>query len=315
MMVLPVHLALIGAAAAFAPARFAPRRASTVRPSAAVVVDLPSCRYTAPPDRRGWRGSIERGEDPDKWYDDEGVRNGPPRNYFAQSREERYHTAAFELVSTVCTADDVSSALPLVSQMETLMSIQQPLLNKQLFGTWAPVLLGGEVVAGLVGADAPKAISCVITTSERLRVPATLTIKRAGERVTTTNGYGTSDAHLKPGEQIRLTLARAAAAEGGDAAASEAVIGAIAGNPEPTRVPWESAPTTEGGEPALRDGLLLGRVSVLNEYMLIQRDASGELADVWMRCDSEPRQLRQADLYSDPTREGRRVARSGAGDS
>ena len=179
MMVLPVHLALIGAAAAFAPARFAPRRASTVRPSAAVVVDLPSCRYTAPPDRRGWRGSIERGEDPDKWYDDEGVRNGPPRNYFAQSREERYHTAAFELVSTVCTADDVSSALPLVSQMETLMSIQQPLLNKQLFGTWAPVLLGGEVVAGLVGADAPKAISCVITTSERLRVPATLTIKRA----------------------------------------------------------------------------------------------------------------------------------------
>ena len=64
----------------------------------------------------------------------------------------------------------------------------------------------------------------------------------------------------------------------------------------------------------MRD-LLLGRVSVLNEYMLIQRDASGELADVWMRCDSEPRQLRQADLYSDPTREGRRVARSGAGDS
>ena len=164
-MTLPVHLALIGAAAAFAPARFAPRRASTVRPSAAVVVDLPSCRYTAPPDRRGWRGSIERGEDPDKWYDDEGVRNGPPRNYFAQSREERYHTAAFELVSTVCTADGVSSGLPLVSQMETLMSIQQPLLNKQLFGTWAPVLLGGEVVAGLVGADAPKAISCVITTS------------------------------------------------------------------------------------------------------------------------------------------------------
>ena len=66
-----------------------------------VVVDLPSCRYTTPEDRRGWKGREAKGEDVTRWYDALGVRNGPPRNYFVQSREERYHTTALEMIMTL----------------------------------------------------------------------------------------------------------------------------------------------------------------------------------------------------------------------
>jgi hypothetical protein len=258
-------------------------------------LDLPSCRYTSPADRRGWRGVREQGEDPEKWYDSLGERNGPPRNFVVQSREERYHTAAVEIVTTLI--GDPGDVLPLLATTEDRMSIRQPLLNKKLFGTWAPVLLEGKVVASLVASDEPKAISCVITTDEKLHVPATLTVRRDGERITTTNGYGTTDAHLKPGEPIRLTLAA------GGGGVSEAVVGALEAN-ERTTVPWQSTSTTkeEGDQPMLRGGLQLGCVSLLDEYLLVQRDAGGELLDVWLRCDNEPLQLEQADLYSDLSR-------------
>lgn len=271
----------------------------------AIVVDLPSCRYTTPKDRRGWRGVASRGEDPDKWYDAIGVRNGPPRNFFVQSRDERYHTVALDFINTLVSDSD--AALPALEQLESRMGVRQPLLNKKLFGTWAPVMLRGELVGRLVPADAPKEISCIRTTAEQLQAPATLTIKRAGERKTKKNGYGTTDAHLDPGEQIRLTLA---SGDEAGRAVSEAVIGALEGN-DRTDVAWQSSSSATGDDeettavvqPA---ALQLGCVSLLNEYLLIQREASGDLADIWLRCDDEPVVLVQADLYSDPTRTGRR---------
>jgi hypothetical protein len=185
--------------------------------------------------------------------------------------------------------------------MERRMSVQRPLLNKKLFGTWAPVMLGGELVASLVAAGSPKSLSCVVTSNELLQTPATLTVKRAGARVTKTNGYGTTDAHLVPGEQVRLSLTRQGEI------VSESVIPAVEAN-ERSEVQWQR--TTDDGEPALPGPLQLGCVSLLDGYLLIQRDGTGRLADVWLRCDTEPVVLVQADLYSDPSRTGRRRGQS-----
>ena len=46
------------------------------------LVERPSVVYTVPLSRRGWRGRSDVGEDPGKWYDAEGERNGPPPNYW-----------------------------------------------------------------------------------------------------------------------------------------------------------------------------------------------------------------------------------------
>ena len=67
-------------------------RVTRARPSLGLVVDITCCRHTAPAERRDWRGLQARGENPQTWYDEKGERNGPPRKYFVQSREERYHT-------------------------------------------------------------------------------------------------------------------------------------------------------------------------------------------------------------------------------
>ena len=200
--------------------------------------------------------------------------------------------------------DDVGKAIPALQELEGRMGVRRPLLNKKLFGTWAAVLIGGELVSSLEPTDAPKKeLSLVLTTGDQLHTPATLTIRRNGERVTNSNGYGTTDAHLQPGEEIRLTLA---GGPPGDPV-SETVIGAIEVN-ERTEVAWPPA----GGEAALPGTLQLGCVSLLNEYLLVQRDASGALAEIWLRCDNEPVVLAQADLYSDPTRTGRKGSGSSA---
>ena len=280
------------------------RRSRDARMS--IVVDLPSCRYTTPVERRGWRGVASRGEDPEKWYDSQGVRSGPPRNYFVQSRDERYHDSALDFVATLVGDTGLSAALLEIETLEERMGVTRPLLNKKMFGTWAPLLLSGELVASLVPADAPKDISCTRTASERLQSPATLTIKRAGERVTKTNGYGTTDAHLQPGEETRLTLTAGGA--DGATVVSESVIGAIADNEQRHAVPWQTTTKASGEEgaeePALPGALQLGCVSLLNDYLLVQRDTQGALADVYLRCDNEPVVLVQADLYSDETRTG-----------
>ena len=81
------------------------------------------------------------------------------------------------------------------------------------------MLVGGKVVAGLVDIhDPPIPLSCVVSTSDKLTSPGVLTVARAGESVTTTTGYGTSNAHLQPDELVRLTMGGA-----------EAVIGALEG--------------------------------------------------------------------------------------
>ena len=52
-------------------------------------------------------------------------------------------------------------------------------------------------------------------------------------------------------------------------------------------------------------GVPLGKVSLLNEYLLVQRDQTGALAEVWMRCDKAPLLSEAVDLYAGPLRDSR----------
>ena len=79
-----------------------------------------------------------------------------------------------------------------VADLELKMGIAKPLLCRKLLGVWAPVLVGGVRLA--------------TPTEGALRVPATLEIRRAGDRRTMENRYGTFDAHLDEGEELRLAL-------------------------------------------------------------------------------------------------------------
>ena len=44
------------------------------------LVQRPAVVYTVSQSKRGWRGREELGEDPSRWYDAEGPRNGPLRD-------------------------------------------------------------------------------------------------------------------------------------------------------------------------------------------------------------------------------------------
>ena len=257
-----------------------------------IVVDLPVCQYLTPEKRRGWRGSSTpegeaRGEDPNKWYDAIGVRNGPPNNFWRQASDEKVHTGCMDVILGLLENGSLATVVPGIEALEYRMGIATPLLHYKLLGTWAPIFVRGECVAtAVVRPEGPQLLSCVMAAAEQLVVPATLNVARVGPRRTKTNGYGTTDQHLDPGEEIVLSLA-------GSDSTSEARIPARSVNAR-EEVVWQSnaqdAPLPGGSVP-------LGQVSLLNDYLLVQRDASGVLADVWMRCDKQPLISEAVDLY------------------
>jgi hypothetical protein len=222
-------------------------------------VRLPSCAYTVKIQNLGWRGRAEQGEDPEKWYDAEGERKGPPMNYWRQAADERYHAQSLAAIDAV--ARGAEDAEEQVAALEQRMGIAKPLLCRKLLGRWAPVLVGGVRLA--------------TPTEGALRVPATLEIRRAGDQRTVESRYGTFDAHLDEGEELRLALEQ----PGGESAhASLRVSESMQGRSE--------APL-EGAASAVLSRLGIGRITFLGDYLWVQRDADGVLLDVWMRVPDD----------------------------
>lgn len=216
-------------------------------------VRLPLVRYTVPIQNLGWRGRPERGEDPKRWYDSEGVRNGPPQNYWRQAADERFHAKNLAAVDAVARGGDGAEAL--MAELENRMPILKPQQCRKLLGRWAPVLVGGKRLGEpLEGGGA-------------LQVPLTMEVRRPGDRKTMENRYGTFDAHMEDGEELTVTL------EAGDERA-EASLRASADNSR-RDVAFPSS--------AVLPTLGIGRVTFLSDYMLAQRDEDGVLLDVWVR--------------------------------
>merc|ERR1712060_504063 len=97
----------------------------------------PSIRYAVPSLVPGWRGRPEHGEDPSRWYDADGVRNGPPRNYWRQSLDERLYRDDMSLLEAILhgEGDEVNN---LMAELQMRgKKIRQPSLNRKLLGRWA----------------------------------------------------------------------------------------------------------------------------------------------------------------------------------
>jgi hypothetical protein len=123
-MILPT---IVAAAAALRPQQMRSRPVTLSLSTGTVAVNLPTCLYLTPESRRGWRGVAEDGEDPELWYDAKGMRIGPPRNYWRQAHDERVHTGCVELVTGLVSAGAVS-ALPAIEALESRMGMPKPLL-------------------------------------------------------------------------------------------------------------------------------------------------------------------------------------------
>ena len=104
-----------------------------------------------------------------------------------------------------------------------------------------------------------------------------MTIARSGERKTFEHRYGVFDEHMDEGEGLTVTL-ELTDADG----ASEEYAAPLEASGENTRV-------AVGGLPQLPNGemLFVGNIVYLNEYMLVGRDESGHLTELFMRVDDE----------------------------
>lgn len=238
-----------------APVRRVPASAiaSVAQEMSGCTVHLPAVRYTVPIQNLGWKGRPERGEDPKLWYDAEGVRKGPPMNYWRQAADERFHRKNLAAVDAVARGDEGAEAL--VAELENRMPILRPQQCRKLLGRWAPVLVNGARLGE------------PLESGGALQVPLTMEVRRSGERQTMTNRYGTFDAHMEDGEELTLAL------EAGDERAEASMLASTENSRKEIAFPSSSV------LPALG----IGRVTFLSDYMLAQRDDEGKLVDVWVR--------------------------------
>ena len=242
----------------------------------------PRIRYTVKMANRGWKGRESAGEDPTSWYDNEGKRNGPPTNYWRQALDERLHRNCVDAMLAVVASgpsDGSSLAEEGLEPLEYKMGISTPRKNRKLLGKWAPLLVNGKRLATPIECDSASLGATAPSERERagLLVPATVTIARSGERKTFEHRYGVFDEHMDEGEGLTVTL-ELTDADG----ASEEYAAPLEASGENTRV-------AVGGLPQLPNGemLFVGNIVYLNEYMLVGRDESGRLTELFMRVDDE----------------------------
>ena len=239
---------------------------SAAEAEATMAVPRPPVRYTVTSQNVGWRGREEEGEDPALWYDADGVRNGPPANYWRQAMDERAHRADMDVVDALLSASPL--AADAVVAREAKRTMQSPQLNRKMLGRWAPVVLRGEPVATAgAGGD--------------LTVPLVLEVRRDGPPVQFTDRHGTHDAHLEEGEALQIAISS------GGAVSSRAARAGEGGEGEELCTVAPVAGGEGGGEgEGRRLPLTLGRVTFLSDYLLLQRagDGDGGAVDAWVRA-------------------------------
>jgi len=227
---------------------------------------LPRVQYTVPSQVIGWKGRPEYGENSSLWYDGEGLRNGPPVNFWRQNADEKGYRKSMEAVAAVLDSADES----VLRQVESRMSIRYPMCNRKLFGEWLPLVVRGRRVGLMLDDDCGVA------------VPATITIKRVGGRKAKETTYLTQDLHMDDGEQLAMSL-RSLIAENDQQI--EATFTATTGKDRQRITFEEVADTTFDWILDSLCAIEFGNVSLLNEYLMVQRAASGDISDLYMRCD------------------------------
>lgn len=234
---------------------------------ASVLVPRPPVKYTIQQAKRGWRGrGPDFDEDPKSWYDDEGKRNGPPMNYWRQASDERTHRNVMDAVDAIVAGEGANDENLRV--LESRMGIKNPMRNRKLLGRWAVLVSNGAVVASRAGESTAQG-------KGELAVRSVLRVARAGEKRTMEHRYGTFDEHMYEGEELAFTIS--SAQEAGQSTTS--IAGATTVNDRvelPLQMPDGSGVVHVGG------------VSLLNDYVLVARDAEGAICEAYLRLSPPP---------------------------
>lgn len=239
---------------------------ATAPAAKAMLHPRPSIRYAIPSLVPGWRGRPENGEDPSCWYDAEGLRNGPPRNYWRQSLDERLYREDMSLVEAILR-DETDEANELIVELQKRgKKVRTPSLNRKLLGRWAPLMCKGAAVA-------------TSATEQKISSPSTLDIRRAAGSKLISDRLGEREEHLAEGERLLLTQRWIDDAAGATIDTWEAEASA-----DNQRQPPLSSSTngSERSSEQMPAAMFLTTITYLSEYLLLQCDEDGAI-DVWMR--------------------------------
>ncbi|GMI13882.1 hypothetical protein TrVE_jg13404 [Triparma verrucosa] len=128
-----------------------------------------------------------------KWYDVEGIREGPPVNYWRQSSDETDYVRDRNIAHDMIEGKNKGRGDKV---------IRNPHLNRKILGTWCPLSTASFSKLPPLGNTVP-------TLPERFAVEVDyiLMIERLNGRILgKKNHYGHFDAHLTETEELKLTM-------------------------------------------------------------------------------------------------------------
>jgi len=217
----------------------------------------PPIHWTVPGMNLGYRDKSGQ------WHDKDGLRKGPPQNYWRQASDEREYKKDMDVVDAALLNKhpDLEAA---VEVAEKSFGARFPLLSRKLLGTWAPVLHAGEKVVDVVDGspddcEEGATIECSVI----------IDIQRAaGPRFAPKTYYGVFYETLDDGEEIRVVSS--------DGAVDSSI-----------RVSKENGSKVVGDAPAgkLEAPICVGKITYVSDYILVQRREDGGL-DLWLRVDT-----------------------------
>lgn len=220
-----------------------------------VAVSKPAIHYTVPGFKVGWQ------DDDGNWFDEDGPRDGPPRNYWRQSADEREYSEAMNAVDAVLTEYDVETK---VSSLERKNSARRPSLSRKILGRWAPLLLSNERV---VVNDEPADYDGPV------EVPFLIDISRTnGRRFGPKNHYGVFDLMLQKGEELTISTAGAGVCD---------ISTNILANEENESMDIGAVASED--DTAFR--LKFGGITYIGDYVMIQRSPDDGAIDFYLRVD------------------------------
>jgi len=212
-----------------------------------------------------------------EWSDVNGPRDGPPRNYWRQSSDEKIYKRDIDLIDAALLANlnnfDSIALDEMVKAAEKRGGARFPWISRKLLGTWAPILHAGEKVvceSYNTGTDDDDDDATGESAEQIIECSTVIEIQRsAGPKYAPKNYYGTFYANLEEDEEIRVLSS--------DLTIDDTIRVSKANT---TIVMLEDSESVGN----LAAPVYLGRITYLSDYILIQRRSDGSV-DLWLRMD------------------------------
>ena len=284
--------------------------ASQTSTSSSTVVSMPKIQYTVPGMKIGWKDSTTG-----LWMDEEGVRNGPPQNYWRQQSDEKLYNDSIEFIQNIILQqehpnnndddDDETTTNffdkndvmvnELVRPFEKKNSIRRPFLSRSILGTWVPIVHSSDdkttantkiVASSISSTDNDNDDSNNIDSQRpKIAVPYQFQIERtAGRKLGPKTPYGQLDEHLAPDEEITI----------------QAVSSSSSFSADPVRVSAENISkevtftTTNNHDETLPPSRFsMGGITYVSKYIMIMRHKNNandldfkeesSVTEIWMK--------------------------------